>query len=119
MNLLRQVTLDRSNRKKDRSVSLTFVTTLEQSSEQFLEIDKADGQSGVLYFKPDGSLTQKEIDELDKVDVEVEGKSKSQRLRNVLYIYREQNAQIEEDFKTFYSNEMEKLIQHYKDKLDA
>jgi len=119
MNLLRQVTLDRSNRKKDRSVSLTFTTQLEQSTEQFMEVDRIDGQSGVLYFKPDGTLTQKEIDEIDNVDVEVEGKSKSQRLRNVLYIYREQNPQIEENFKVFYANEMEKIIQHYKDKLDA
>jgi hypothetical protein len=33
-NLLRQVTLDRASRRKDKSVSLTFITSLEQSSEQ-------------------------------------------------------------------------------------
>jgi len=32
MNLLRKVTLDRCNRKKDRSVSFTFTTQLEESS---------------------------------------------------------------------------------------
>ena len=115
MGIVRQVTLDRSNRKKDRSVSITFTTNLEQSTQDFMEIDELDGANGILYFSDRGNLTDEEVKMIDEVDIEIEGKTKSQRLRNVLYVYCEQQG---EDFKDFYDNEMEKIIQHYKDKLD-
>jgi len=111
-NLLIQVMFDRCNRKKDRSVSLTFITQLEQSSEEFMKIDSLLNDSGVLYFKSNGNLTKEEVNALD--DVEVEGKTKSQRLRNVLYVL---NKQTENgDFKNFYAGEMERIIEHYKGK---
>jgi hypothetical protein len=116
MNILKQVTLDRANRKKDRSVSLTFITQLEQSSAKFMEIDELIGDSGIMYFKSSGNLTTEEIKELDNSEIEVEGKTKSQRLRNVLYVYhKELNNNL--DFHDFYSKEMEKIIEHYKNKL--
>jgi len=115
-NLLTQVTLDRANRKKDKSVSLTFVTQLEQSSEQFMEIDEKIGDSGLLFFKSSGNITKEEIKELDNTEIEVEGKTKSQRLRNVIYVY---GQQINIDNSNhFYASEMEKIIEHYKGKLE-
>jgi len=118
MNILRQVTLDRANRKKDKSVSLTFVTSLEQSSEEFKQIDELLDTHGVLYYKSHGELTTEEVEELDAVDLEIEGKTKSQRLRNVLFIYHTQRGGTKEGFKGFYSIEMEKIIEHYKNKLE-
>jgi len=117
MNLLRQVTLDRSNRKKDKSVSITFITDTEQSTDEFMEIDKLTDTMGVLYYKAHGSLTQQEVDELDKVDVELEGKTKSKRLRAVMYVYWKQLGE-QGDFKEFYSSYMEKIIEKIKTKLD-
>lgn len=118
MNILRQVTLDRANRRKDKSVGLTFITSLEQTSEEFKEIDELLDTHGVLYYKSHGELTTEEVDELDAVDLEIEGKTKSQRLRNVLYVYYSQKGSIYQDFKDFYSVEMEKIIEHYKNKLE-
>jgi len=124
MSLLRQVTLDRANRKKDKSVSLTFITQLEQSSKEFMEIDGILNDSGVLFFKSNGSLTKEEVKELEGAEIEVEGKTKSQRLRNVLYIQWQQLSEIDtrklnnNTFNDYYSSEMERIIQHYKDKLD-
>jgi hypothetical protein len=116
MNLLRKVTLDRANRRKDKSVTLTFTTQLEESSEGFMEVDKLLGSSGVLYFKDSGVLTTEEVKELDNVEIEVEGKTKSQRLRNVLYVYHQQtNPDL--NFPDFYSQKMEEIIEHYKSKL--
>ena len=116
MNILRTVVLDRINRKKDKSVSITFITSNEQTSEQFMELDKQLDQRGVLYFKPKGLLTTAEADELDNVDIELEGKTQSQRLRNVLFVYWQQsNSNLE--FKQFYKSETEKIIEHYKGKL--
>ena len=113
-NMITQVTLDAATRKKDRSVNLRFITNLEQTSEQFIEMDSLINQSGILYFSPKGTLTQEEIDAIDGTDIEIEGKTKSQRLRNVLYVYCEQQGK---DFKTFYEIEMLKIIEHYKGKL--
>jgi len=117
MNLLRQVTLDRASRRKDKSVSLTFITSLEQSSSEYMEIDTLLNDAGVLYFKSNGSLTKEEIKALDSTEIEVEGKTKSQRLRNVMYILWQQEQGLY-TFEEFYIKEMEKIIQHYKDKLE-
>jgi hypothetical protein len=114
-NLITQVTLDRANRKKDKSVSLTFITQLEQSSEQFMAIDELLGDSGVIMFKSSGNLTTEEVKALDGVEIEVEGKTKSERLRNVLYVLNKQGNT--GDFKEFYVTEMERIIEHYKGKL--
>jgi len=125
MNLLRQVTFDRANRKKDKSVSMTFITQLEQSTDDFMQIDKILNDSGVLYFKSGGNLTIEEVKSLEDTEIEVEGKTKSQRLRNVLYVFWKQlidskeldDVKPNQTFNDFYSNEMEKIIEHYKNKL--
>ena len=116
MKILRQVELDRATRRKDKSVSLTFITSLEQSSTEFMEIDKVINDTGILYFKSDGKLTQEEIDSIESVNIEVEGKTKSERLRNVLYVLHGKTNQLD-SFNEFYTTHMEKLIQHYKDKI--
>jgi len=125
MNLLRQVTFDRANRKKDKSVSMTFITQLEQSTDDFMQIDKILNDSGVLYFKSSGNLTIEEVKALESSEIEVEGKTKSQRLRNVLYVLHKQLIDSKElddvrpnkTFNDFYATEMEKIIEHYKNKL--
>jgi len=114
--MIKQVILDRANRKKDKSVSMTFITELEQSSSEFMEIDNHLDQYGVIYFKPNGQLTQDEIDEINKVDIIAEGKTKSQRLRNVLFVLHSQKDTVQ-DFKEFYAGELEKIIEHYKKRL--
>lgn len=117
MKILKQVSLDSVRRKKDKSISLTFITCTEQTSEELMEMDKLTDQSGVLYFKSAGTLIQQEVDELDNVDIELEGKSKSQRLRSVLFVYWKQLGE-QGDFKEFYSIQMEKFIEGIKSKLD-
>ena len=114
--IIRQVSFDRANRKKDKSVSLTFVTDIEQSTDQFMEIDRLIGSRGFIHYSDRGELTQEEIETLDKIDIELEGKTKSQRLRSVLYVFAKQKGV--EDFKSFYSDTMEKIIEHYKSKLE-
>lgn len=104
--------------KKDKSASLTFSSDLEVSSEQIKQFHELLDQRGIIYFSTKGELTQEEVDELDKVDIELEGKSKSQRLRSVLFILWKQEGE-QGDFKDFYSERMEKLIQMIKDRLDG
>lgn len=111
MKLLRQVTLDRASRKKDRSVSLTFITATEQSTTEFAEIDEILNTHGLLYFKPDGTLNEDELKALDNIDIEVQGKTKSQRLRGALMVLHSKTNDLrtKEEFYTYY---MEKFIKH-------
>ena len=117
MKIIRQVTFEGSTRRKDGSVKLSFTTDLEQTTPQFMEFDEARNTHGILYYSDRAELTQAEVDELDSVDIELEGKSKAQRLRAVLFILWKQQGEIG-DFKEFYSQWMEKIIQGMKDKLE-
>tara|TARA_R110000796_G_scaffold131898_2_gene247327 strand:- start:290 stop:649 length:360 start_codon:yes stop_codon:yes gene_type:complete len=116
MNILRNVTLTKANRKVDKSISLSFTTCLEETSEDFIEVDKLIGQSGLVYFKPSGTLTDKEKKAIDSNTIEVEGKSKSKRLMNVLYVLHKE-TQDERDFEDYYAQKMESLINHFKDQI--
>lgn len=116
-NLLTQVTLDRANRKKDKSVSLTFVTQLEQSSEQFMEIDEKIGDSGLIFFKSSGNLTKEEIKELNKSEIEVEGKTQSQKIRNKIWVlWSKLKTDISQN--DFYKNKTEKILDYLQKEID-
>lgn len=121
MKLLKQVTLDRANRKADRSISMTFVTDLELNSKDFMQIDELVKTSGILYFK-EGDITTEEIKAIDKYKLEEkDGKSQSQRMRNVLYRLWQQNVNdgvTKLDFEKFYNDKTEKFITFVKDKLN-
>ena len=116
-NIIRQVTLDRANRRKDKSITLSFTTDLEESTDSFMEVDKLINQRGILYFKSDGDLTQAEVDEINKVEIELEGKTKSQRLRNVIYL-NWKNSDQSKTKEEYYSDKMETIIEHLKSKLN-
>ena len=120
-NILRNVTLERCSRRKDKSVSINFVTQLEESPEGLMEIDKLLNDSGVLYFKSNGSLTKEEIKALESAEIEVEGKSKSKRLLNVMFLYHKQESEkgnIVIDFDKYYSELQETRIENFKSKLE-
>lgn len=123
MRLLTAAMLDGYQRRKDRTVSVRFVTQ-EQGSDKIMEIDSMLDGYGFLYFRPEEQLREDEIDELDNLDMDIydNRKTQSQRLRAVLYKVWEQGAAETHidpylDFKTFYKQETEKIIQHYKNKL--
>jgi len=112
---VQQGILNGAKRLRDRSVNVTF-NLQEISSEDFMEIDQLISQFGAVYFSTKGMITDEEKEAIDSADIELKGKSQSQRLRNVLYILNKQqnNGQ---DFDSFYKEKTEEIIQHFKDKL--
>lgn len=117
MNILKAATLDGYRRLKDRSLALRFITDLEVTSDEVRDVDSLVGRAGFIYFKPENALTEKELEELEKTELHHEGKTKSQRLRAVLYcIYQKEKPQV--DFDVWYGGQMEKIIEHFKGKLD-
>ena len=122
MKLLKQCTLDGVTRRKDKSLKISFITSLEQSSNELMEVDKLLDSNGILYFKDSEGLSTDEINQIDKVVLDKpNGKTQSERLRNVLYIYCKQKIGKEptkEQFAEFYQKYTEKYIQYIKDQLN-
>lgn len=110
--------LDGYSPRKDGSFTLRFVTNEMQPSE-VANIHNVLSSFGYLYFKGEEELTKEELKELDELDTDLydNPKTKSQRLKNVLYKVWEQETPGNE-FKDYYASKMEQLIQHFKDKLD-
>ena len=110
--------LDGYQRRKDKSVSIRFVTQ-ELTTNELAEIDRCLDTFGVLYYRGTEHVNAEEIEELDNLELDLydQPKKQSQRLRNVMYkVFVERGGQ--EDFKDYYKAETEKIIKHYKNKLD-
>ena len=106
-------------RKADKSVSITF-NTYEQTPQQLMQIDSLMQQSGVVYFRATDELNKNEVKELDMLDLDLfdSPKTLSQRLRAVFHVWYNQDKQGHETFKEFYKWQMERLIEHFKNKLE-
>lgn len=109
--------LDGYQRRKDRTVTLRFVTQ-ELSTTDVSEIDSQLDTYGILYFRGAETMPQSEVQELDAIELDLydEPKTQSQRLRNVLYKLWQTDQR--GTFKDYYKTETEKIIQHYKNKLE-
>ncbi len=116
MNILKQVSLEGVSRKKDKTISLRFVTSLEQTSEQLMEFDKCLDTSGMIYYKPEGQINSEELKVLDSTALEIEGKTESQKLRNAIFVLHKKtndSRTIEE----FYKYQMNKFRTHITDQI--
>lgn len=104
---------------KDGSVSLT-VHTPEVNANQAAELFGLRNKVAFCYLSPrEVSANEKAI--LDSLDVELKGKTPGQRLRNVLYVYWQQNHEadqlIPKVFEDFYKQRMESIIESIKQEL--
>lgn len=87
------------------------------------ELDSMFQQECMLAIKQtDTPFLDSELNDLDNIDLDLEDTTKtpSKRLRNVLYrIWEQEHSNNSVPiFKDFYKTEMEKIITHYKGKLD-
>lgn len=118
MKLLTSCQLYNYRPRKDKSLSLTFITG-EKTPEEVMHIHSMLDVFGYMLFKGEETLTKEEIVELDKLDTDLydNPKTKSQRMRGVLYRNWEFDNKGYEEFKDYYNQEYEKIIEHYKNKL--
>ncbi len=103
---------------KDRTYKLTFETN-ELTPEQFSAIGESLQNFGYLAFKKD-AFKQKEKDMIQRLEADYEdkGKSKAQRLRNVLYCNWQRDNEGYKVPDDHYNHHMERMIAHWKNKLD-
>lgn len=118
MKLLTSCQLYNYRPRKDKSLSLTFITG-EKTPEEVMHIHSMLDVFGYMLFKGEETLTKDEILELDELDTDLydNPKTKSQRFRGVLYRNWQNKNNGFKEFKDFYDFEWEKIINHYKNKL--
>ncbi|MCK5015697.1 MAG: hypothetical protein KAS32_01380 [Candidatus Peribacteraceae bacterium] len=97
--------------------------TGELTPEVFAEIGKANKKMGAFVFKPDTeSLSEEQLKEIKSYDVSGLGdkkKSKSQRLRAVLFRMYEQDNEGFIESQDHYDYYLNTIINHFKKKLDG
>lgn len=101
--------------KADRSYKIAFNTRELSGVELAILADNFQGE-GWLVFSPN-EITQADIPQ-GQADSGMEGKTPSQRLRNVLYVLWEQRGKPMGSFETFKAAQYEKFIDAVKERLE-
>ncbi len=116
-----QANFEKFTSRHDRTYKLEFGTPELSGKDTgaFGDLLKCEG---VLYFS-EIEMSDNDLSEIDKITEEQaeqfggKAKTKSQRLRNTLYIYWEQLGS-KDDFQAFYEKKMESLISLIQEKLN-
>ncbi len=109
--------LQRYSPRADKSWSISLNIN-EPSAEQKVIIDMLFQQSCFVLIQ-DAGISKQDEQIIDGIDLDLgNDKTPSQRLRNTLYRNWEQDNKGNAVFKDYYKSEMERLITHYKGKLD-
>jgi hypothetical protein len=109
------VTFDSANRRKDRSIKLSFSTNLEVNTADYAEMDKLIQQSGWLLFSPNELVSE----DVPKEDAPSDVKRPSVRLRGALWHVWDKNTDRAEPFEHYYQRQMEKLVSLVKEQIDG
>lgn len=101
---------------KDGSVSVC-VETQELSPAKAGELFSFRGKVVMMYLSPKETISQKEINQINEIDAEFEGKTPSKRMRDVLYVLFTQQPEGHKEFDAFYKFKMSQITEHLKSKL--
>jgi hypothetical protein len=72
-----------------------------------------------VYISPKETITEAELKQVDSIDVELNGKTQSQRIRNCLYKLWEQDSEGFQVYDTYYKSKTELYITHLKSKING
>lgn len=114
--LLLPVIVNSIRSKVDGSLSIT-TETQELSPSKAGELFSFRGKVTMMYLSPRDTISQKEIDQVNAIDQEFEGKTPSKRLRDVLYVLFTQQPEGYKEFDAFYKHKMNIITEHLKSKL--
>lgn len=104
--------------RKDRTVRVTFGTQ-ELTPASAAQLFSMANQYAYVAIKTEEFLSD-EMAALDDLSTEGEpNRTPSKRLRSVLYVNWKQDAEGYEDFRNYYLYKMERIIEHFKGRLDA
>ena len=103
--------------RKDKTIKLTLGTQ-ELSPNQAAELFNLNQQFCYVAIKPEPFMKE-ETDLIGSLKADLDNaKTPSQRLRGILYLNYQQDNKGYNDFATYYIAEIERICEHYKNKLD-
>jgi hypothetical protein len=102
--------------RKDKTVRLT-IGTQELNPNTAAEIFSLNQQFCYFAIKHE-SFMKSETELIDNLKADINGKTPSQRLRNILFRIYEQDNEGYKDFNNFYVAKMEQICEQYKNKID-
>jgi hypothetical protein len=108
--------IDKVETKSDGSLKITQTTAREMSATEMTALFSFKGKECWTLLSSNDDLTEQDIPD-EKPDVETGQKSKSQRLRAVIFVLWKQNGS-KGSFEDYYSRILEGLIEQIKDKLE-
>lgn len=102
--------------RKDKTVALTLGTQ-ELNPEKAGELFNTNGHLVMCYLSIKEHITDDQKEIIDSIEAPTQGKTPSQRMRNVLYRMWEQNNEGYTDKNLHYLHWMDKIIEQLKSKL--
>jgi hypothetical protein len=102
--------------RRDGTMKVT-IGTQEISQGKAGELFALNGKLAAVYVSAKDTIPQKELDQVDAVDVDLPGKTQSQRIRSVLFILYEQDAEGYKDFQSYYKAKTEAIINELKNNI--
>lgn len=115
MSIVLQCTVENITTRKDRTLKV-ILGSQELTPRQAGELFELLNQLAYVLISPKG-INQEQIDTVEKADLELGGKTQSQRIRGVLYKLFEQDNEGFSSFDTYYKSKTEKYIEHLKSKI--
>lgn len=117
MSILLPVTIENITTRKDKTLKVVLGTQ-ETTPEQAGKLFELLNQYAVVYISGK-DITHEQIKAVDEVDIDLGGKSQSERIRNVLFLLFNQDAEGFSNFDNYYQSKTEKFIEHLKSKIKA
>ena len=115
--LLLAAIVENVSTRRDGTLKITLGCN-ERSSSKSGELVSMQNKTIAVYISQKESIPQSVLDMVDSVDVDMPGKTKSQRQRAVLFRIWELDKQGHKTFESYYSATMEKHINDLKEHLN-
>jgi ABC-type methionine transport system ATPase subunit len=116
--LLLAAIVENVSTRRDGTLKITFGCQ-EMSSSKSGELVSMQNKVIAIYISPKETIPQSVLDTVDSVDIDMPGKTKSQRQRAVLYRIWELQKEGHKTFESFYAYKMEAHISDLKGVLDS
>ena len=115
--LLLAAIVENVSTRRDSTIKITLGCQ-EMSSSKSGELITMQNKVAAVYISLKETIPQKVLDTVDSVDVDIPGRSKSQRQRNVLFRIWEVEKEGHKTFESYYAFKMEQHIQELKNHLE-